>query len=128
MGLHQRKAQKVVYLTKTQKRAQKQWALQYKGWKERDWGTVIWSDECYVYLGDDRGTVWVTRTAEEEFDENCIIPTFKQSTIQVMVWGCVVKGKKGPLVVLEYPGGRGGGMNSERYQTQVLDAHLFDFY
>ena len=81
VGLHQRKAQKVVYLTKTQKRAQKQWALQYKGWKERDWGTVIWSDECYVYLGDDRGTVWVTRTAEEEFDENCIIPTFKQSTI-----------------------------------------------
>jgi hypothetical protein len=39
-----------------------------------------------------------------------------------------MKGKKGPLVVLEYPGGRGGGMNSERYQTQVLDAHLFDFY
>jgi hypothetical protein len=68
------------------------------------------------------------RTAEEEFDENCAIPTFKQSAIQVMVWGCVMKGKKGPLVVLEYPGGRGGGMNSERYQTQVLNAHLFDFY
>jgi hypothetical protein len=68
------------------------------------------------------------RTAEEEFDENCAIPMFKQSAIQVMVWGCVMKGKKGPLVVLEYPGGRGGGMNSERYQTQVLNAHLFDFY
>jgi transposase-like protein len=53
VGLHRRKAQKVVYLTKTQKRAQKQWALRYKGWKERDWGTVIWSDECYVYLRDD---------------------------------------------------------------------------
>jgi hypothetical protein len=105
VGLHRRKAQKVVYLTKTQKRARKQWALRYKGWKERDWGTVIWSDECYVYLGDDRGTVWVTRTAEEEFDENWVIPTFKQSAIQVMVWGCVMKGKKGPLVVLEYPGG-----------------------
>jgi hypothetical protein len=39
-----------------------------------------------------------------------------------------MKGKKGPLVVLEYPGGRGGGMNLEGYQTQVLNAHLFDFY
>ncbi|KAF5319866.1 hypothetical protein D9758_018521 [Tetrapyrgos nigripes] len=45
-----------------------------------------------------------------------------------MVWGCMMKGKKGLLVVLEYPGGRGGGMNARRYQEQVLEGKLLEFY
>jgi len=39
-----------------------------------------------------------------------------------------MKGSKGPLVVLEYPGGKGGGMNAERYQEQVLDGIFFDYW
>jgi hypothetical protein len=89
---------------------------------------VIWSNECYIYIGDSKGTVWVTRTPNEEFDENCLVPTFKQSPIRVMVWGCIMEGKKGPLVVLDYPGGRGGGMTAKRYQEQVLDGPLHNFY
>jgi hypothetical protein len=46
-----------------------------------------------------------------------------------MTWGCIAEGQKGPLVVVEYPGGKGGGMNSEskRYQEQVLGAVFFGF-
>jgi hypothetical protein len=39
-----------------------------------------------------------------------------------------MKGRKGLLVVLEYPGGCGGGMNSAQYQEQVLEGVLKDFY
>ena len=39
-----------------------------------------------------------------------------------------MNGQKGPLVVLEYPGGKGGGMNSSRYREQVLDGVLRGFY
>jgi hypothetical protein len=39
-----------------------------------------------------------------------------------------MKGRKGPLVVLEYPGGKGGGMNTRRYCEQVLEGVLLDFY
>ncbi|KAF9022771.1 hypothetical protein BDP27DRAFT_1200052, partial [Rhodocollybia butyracea] len=88
---------------------------------------VIWSDKCYVYLGDSRGRVFVTHCADEEYKEDCLIPTFKQSSIWVMVWGCIMKGKKGPLVVLEYPGGKGGGMNAVRYQDQVLGPAMLPF-
>ena len=39
-------------------------------------------------------------------------------------------GRKGPLLVLEYPGGKGGGMNMklEQYCEQVLNGVLKEFY
>ncbi|KAF5333764.1 hypothetical protein D9758_016585 [Tetrapyrgos nigripes] len=122
---HRRVARKVVLLKKTQKVKRLAWARTHRG---QDWEKVIWSDESYVYIGDPKGQVWVTRRPEEEWEEDCLIPTFKQSSIRVMVWGCIMKGKKGPLVVLEYPGGKGGGMNAKRYQEQVLGGKLVEFY
>lgn len=89
---------------------------------------TIFSDECYIFLDDKHGQIFVTRRPDEEFDENCIVPSFKQSPIRIMVWGCIIAGRKGPLLVLDYPGGRGGGMTAGRYQTQVLDGVLHRFY
>ena len=128
VGLHRRRGRKVVYLTKDHKQRRKQWAREHKSWGEEDWDRVIWSDECYVYMGDDRGTVWVTRAPGEEFDEDCVIPTFKQSSLRVMIWACIMRGSRGPMVILDYPGGKGGGMTANRYQDQVLDRVLFDYY
>jgi hypothetical protein len=93
-----------------------------------DWVHVIWSDECYVYIGDDQGTVWVARSADEAWDDDCIVPTFKQSSIWIMVWACIMQGSKGPFVVLDYPGGRGGSMTADRYQTQILEAKVCDYF
>ena len=39
-----------------------------------------------------------------------------------------MKGRKGPLIVLEYPGGKGGRMNATRYKEQVLEGALKSFY
>ena len=89
---------------------------------------VIWSDEAYIYIGDDRGRVFVIRRTGEEYLDECLVPTFKQLPVRIMVWGCIMEGRKGPLVVLEYPGGKGGGMNSKRYCEQVLEGALGDFY
>lgn len=118
VGLHRRRARKVIYLKKAHRRARKLWAKRFKHYTPKEWAEKCWSDECYVYIGDSKGTVWVTRSVGEEFDDDCVIPTFKQSSIRVMIWGCIMKGSKGPLVVLEYPGGKGGGMTADRYQEQ----------
>ncbi|KAF5335604.1 hypothetical protein D9758_017265 [Tetrapyrgos nigripes] len=123
--LHRRVARTVPFLKPGQKQKRLAWAREHGG---QDWEKVIWSDECYVYLGDTKGRVWITRHPEEEWDEGCLIPKFQQSTIYVMVWGCIMKGKKGPLVVLEYPGGKGDGMNVKRYIEQVLEGKLEKFY
>jgi transposase len=127
-GYHRRVARKVPFLTKLHRHARMAWARRYRAYKHCDWSKVIWSDEAYIYLGDDRGRVFVTRRADEEYHEECLVPTFKQSPVRVMVWACIMEGRKGPLVVLEYPGGKGGGMNTERYCKQVLEGVLEDFY
>lgn len=40
----------------------------------------------------------------------------------------MMKGRKGPLVALEYPGGQSGGMTAARYQEQVLKGVLLGFW
>lgn len=127
-GLYRRKGRIVIFLTPDHKVKRLKWAKEYANWEEREWRHVIWSDEAYVVLGDRKGSVWVTRTKDEEFADDCVVPRFKQSSLRIMVWGCMMKGKKGPLVVLEYPGGRGGGMTAERYREQVLEGVLLEFW
>lgn len=127
-GYHRRKAWKVIYLKPEQKAVRLQWAKDHKDWKAEDWAWVIYSDEAYVVLGESKGTIYVTRTADEVYHDDCIILKYKQSDLRVMVWGCILKGLKGPMVILDYPGGSGGGMTAARYQEQVLDHVLHDFY
>ena len=52
----------------------------------------------------------------------------KQLNIKAMIWAAVMLRKKGLIVVLEYPGGKGGWMNKEQYISQVLNSHLKGFY
>jgi hypothetical protein len=85
-GYHCRVARKVPYLTKMQKRARLAWARQNKDMEFKDWQRVIFSDECYVYLRDKQGHIYVTRCADEVLLDDCLVPTFKQSSVRVMVW------------------------------------------
>lgn len=127
-GLHRRLAKRIPVLQHSHATSRLYWAQKYAEWSMAEWGQVIFSDECYVHLGETHGRIYVTRAPGEELLEDCLAPAFKQSAVRVMVWGCIILGRKGPLVVLDYPGGRGGGMTSTRYQEQVLNAPLLEFY
>ncbi|KAL4258885.1 hypothetical protein AB1N83_013858 [Pleurotus pulmonarius] len=127
-GYHRRVARKVPYLTTAHRQKRKDWGERFKVWDEKKWRWVIFSDESYIQLDKKAGRIYITRRAGEELQENCLVPTFKQSSIRVMVWGCIMFGHKGPLIVLEYPGGRNNSMNSVHYQDQVLDGTLIPFY
>ena len=97
------------------KKKRVEWAKNHAEWTEEEWNRVIWSDEVYVVFDDQAGSVWVTQTADEEYDKACVVPKFKQSNLCLMAWSCIMKNKKGLIIILEYPGGQRGGMTSARY-------------
>jgi len=70
------------------------WERVYKKYTMEQWERVIWPDECYIYLRDKWGHIFVTCRADEELHKDCLVPTFKQSLVQVMVWGSMMWGFK----------------------------------
>jgi hypothetical protein len=127
-GYHRHVARKCPWLKPEHKKACKAYGKRYGQWKKEEFWKVGYSDECYIYMDDCHGRIFVTQHEDEEWDEDCIVPTFTQSSVRVMVWGCVFRGQKGLLIVLEYPGGKQGGMTAKHYQEQVLEGVLLDFW
>lgn len=127
-GYHRRHARRKPHLTQKKKDQRLAHSRAMLEMDDSVHDHIIWSDECYVQVGDTPGAIYVTRTAGEEYAEDCTVPTFKASNLRVMVWGAIARKSKGPLIVLEYPGGRGGGMNTERYISQVLEGPLLGYY
>lgn len=127
-GFHRRKARRVPYLSRAHKQQRAAWAKPIAQWTMEQFSKIIWSDECYVHIGGNPGSVYVSRRPDEADLEECSAPTFEQSSVKVMVWACAMLDSKGPLIVLDFPGGKGGGMNSDRYQEQVLNGKLLDYY
>jgi transposase len=126
-GYKRRKARKVPYLAGDHKKARRKYVEKYGKWDKKKFATVTLSDECYIHLDDHFSDIYVTRRDNEVWEEDCLVPTFKQSSVHVMIWACIAKGQKGPLIVLDYPGGKGGGMTVDRYQEQVLESVLVEF-
>ena len=96
-GIHWRVARKVPFLRPEHRRDRRVWASQFVRWSEDNWRTIIWSDEAYICLGDGKGTVYVSQTGNEALCDGCTILTFKQSSICIMVWGCIMADRKCPM-------------------------------
>lgn len=124
-GLHRRKARSVPFLKGLTREKRRNWARTLQRWAKRHWRHVVWSDECYVQMGD-KATVYVTRAADEEFKEECLVPQFTQSPLRLMVWAAIGMDYKSPIVILKYPGGKGGGMTAHWYRDQVLEPVLVE--
>ena len=74
------------------------WAMEYKNWTEEDFEGVIFSDECMVEKSKDSKRIWVFRTPEEKWHNDCIHGDTKGPGIKLMVWACVWGRNKGLLI------------------------------
>jgi hypothetical protein len=63
------------------------WALEYKGWNEFDWHTILWTNESAMNVTGQQHARLIRRHGEE-YDMNCIVPKFKQLG-GCMVWGAI---------------------------------------
>jgi len=97
------------------------WCKEHINWNISEWNNIIWSDESSVEIGESSRRELVWRKVGERYNLNCLRPTFKSGRKSVMVWGCFVSNRLGPLVICEE-----GRMNSDDY-IKILNDHLKEF-
>ena len=59
-GYHRRAARKKPLLSQSQKAKHLAFAQFMMLWDEFDWRSVLWTDECYIWMGEIRGVVNIT--------------------------------------------------------------------
>lgn len=97
-------------------------AIKYQNLTVEDWKHVIWTDESTFEIGKNTRQVRVWHYSSKRFDTACITPTFKSGRQSVMVWGCFIWNRQGPLIIL--PKGRLNGSN----YVSILEEGLMDFW
>lgn len=107
------------FVSEVNRKKRLKWSRERANWDE-EWNTVIWSDESKFLLFQSDGKRWVWRRPHEKYDVDCLVPTVKSNSEGVMIWGCFVKNKLGPLVIVE------GRITGAVYQ-QLLEDHLAPF-
>lgn len=98
------------------------WCKDKVDWSLNQWKKVLWTDETSVEVqgtGSKRVMVW--RKPGERFEQNCLTPSFKSGRMTVMMWGCFIGKKLGPIAL--FPEGR---IDSKRY-CEILEEHLLPF-
>lgn len=116
-------------LTQHHRRERLHWAQQRQNWHQRQWRTVIFSDESrYCISGaDGRARVW--RRSGERFDDECVMERNAWGGPSIMVWGAIGLNQKiGPVIFENLGPGRGNGVTAARYINQVLRPHVVPFF
>ena len=117
-GLHGRKARRQPRLTVLHKNTRLDFAKVHRDWTYEQWSEVIFSDESRLLLYRCDGRVYVRRMKGEDFAENCIQTTVKQTRGRMhMVWGCITSNGVGLLYKVD------GNLNGESY-INILENSL----
>ena len=101
------------WLTQEHKARRLQWAQEHVNWTDRQWTAVLWTDEASFRCGY-FGQVYVTRTAEEAFHEDCLVAKFRKYSA-CMVWGCISPEGLHKLHIFDQ-----GSVNGQRYREEVV--------
>lgn len=100
-NLHGRVAHRKPLLRRGNRLKRLQWARLHQNWTEEDWRKVLWSDESKFEVFGNRRRVFVRRAKQEKMLPACIVPTVKQGSSSVMVWGCFSYAGTGDLFKIE---------------------------
>jgi len=113
-GYYSRVALRKPFVSEKNRQKRLKWCKERKNWIT-EWNSIIWSDESRYTLHQSDGRQRVWRLPKEKYDVDCLTPTFKHGGGGIMVWGCFVNNRIGPLVVID------GKINGEGYQKLLRD-------
>lgn len=113
-------------LTAGHRQARIQFARFHLDWEVEQWRRVLFSDECRMCLhgSDRRGRVY--RRPGERFAQCCFAETVAYGGGSCMMWAGISLDGKTELVFVP-GGGRGGGLTSDRYISDILLEHVVPY-
>jgi hypothetical protein len=87
----------------------------YGNWNEDEWDTVLWSDECHIYLGP-HGQQWVQRPVGAAYEAQYMTRSIPDPP-SLSFWGCMSGRGIGALQLYT------GDLDAQHY-TAILGTHL----
>lgn len=113
-------------LTAAHRQARLQFARTHLDWEVEQWRQVLFSDESRMCLhgSDRRGRVY--RRPGERFAQCCFAETVAYGGGSCMMWAGISFDGKTELVFVP-GGGRGGGLTSDRYISDILLEHVVPY-
>lgn len=113
-------------LTASHRQARLRFAREHLIWNEEEWRRVLFSDECRVCLcGSDRRRR-VYRRPGERFAQCCFRDRVAFGGGSCMIWAGISLDGKTDLAFVP-GGGRGGGLTSHRYISDILLQHVVPY-
>ena len=103
------------FLTEAQKQVRLAWAVEHLSWKPEQWATVIWTDKC-SFSTEGFGKAYITRWAEEKYDDSCCPPKFRTYSSWT-IHGGISAFNKGDMVVIKKEWGK---LTGKVYIERVL--------
>jgi hypothetical protein len=114
-GLKGRVSRKEYPFTPAQLQKRLSFARGYLNWTEDQWGTVVFSDETHIHLGQ-HGQVWVQRPPGHAFDFEYMSNKIPHAE-RVSVWGCFSRSGVGDIDIFT-------DMLDARMMKAILNDHL----
>jgi hypothetical protein len=81
-----------------------------------------------MQTGSNDGKVYVWRSPDEEYLEDCVVPMHIPGFKRVKIWGGIRYGKLSKLVIINEDIEKGRKMDAEFYLKEIMDKELFDFW
>lgn len=97
------------------------WCRRHIRLLRREWGDILFSDECRVHLDSSDGRSRAYRRVGERYHDSCVVERRAFGGGSVMVWGGITATGRTPLVVVN------GNLNAVRYRDEILQTHVIPF-
>ena len=118
-GIVARQPARRTRLLQRHRQARLNWARLHRRWLNRQWNTVIFSDESRFLLDRHDGRQKVYRRRNERYLPQCVSAVADKRS--VMVWGAITSTDKSDLVIID------GNLTAQRYINDILHPHLLPF-
>ena len=120
-GLRARRPYRGTILNRHRRAARLQWVTQRLGWRARNWGRILFTDESRFCLSHGDGRIRVWRRRGERYADVCVTQQDRWGGGSLMIWGGIHSQGRTNLIVLN------GTLNAQRYVHEIVQPEVVPY-